>query len=561
MNKKWESYEIDEKELKDFMQKYNLNELLARVLLNKGITNKEDIDLFMSPTRKDFHDSFLMPDMEIAVNRILKAIDNNEKIIIFGDYDADGITSITVLKSFLEERGLEADSYVPNRLDEGYGLNKEAIKKIFDDGHRLMITVDCGISGIDEVDYANSLGMEVLITDHHEPVQTLPKALAVVDAKRKDNEYPFNQLAGVGVVFKLIQAISIKLNLDEKEYLKYLDIVCIGTISDIVPLVDENRVIAKLGLKLVNQTRNIGLKALLEVVGFKDIDSGAISFGVAPRINACGRMGHEQIALDLFLSKDYDTAKKLAIKLDEYNTERQSIEKRIFDEAKEKIENEEKDNACIIVGGEEWHHGIIGIVASKVTDMYFKPSILICFEKDIGKGSGRSIPGFDLHEALMNCITELEKFGGHAMAVGVTVARDKFNEFKTKLEEYAKQCDIDKLVPIINIDSEIQLKNIDIDSVKSLKMLEPFGEANKTPLFLFKSLKINSIRALSEGKHLKLTLKEDNFMINAIGFNMGDLSEKYLLDDKVDVVGSLEINSFNGNESIQIVMKDLRKSY
>ena len=561
MNKKWECYEIDEKKLKEFMQKYNLNELLARVLLNKGITEKENIDLFMNPTRNDFHNPFLMPDMEIAVDRILKAIDNNEKIIIYGDYDADGITSITVLKSFLEERGLEVDSYIPNRLDEGYGLNKEAIKKVFDDGHRLMITVDCGISGIDEVDYANSLGMEVLITDHHEPAQTLPNALAVVDAKRKDNEYPFNQLAGVGVVFKLIQAISIKLNLEEKEYLKYLDIVCIGTISDIVPLVDENRVIAKLGLMLVNQTRNIGLKALLEVVGFKSIDSGTISFGVAPRINACGRMGHEQIALDLFLAKDYETAKKLAIKLNEYNTERQSIEKRIFDEAKEKIENEENNNACIIVGGEGWHHGIIGIVASKVTDMYFKPSILICFENNIGKGSGRSIPGFDLHEALMNCSAELEKFGGHAMAVGVTVAKDKFNEFKTKLEEYAKKCDIDKIVPIINIDSEVQLKNIDIDSVKSLKMLEPFGEANKTPLFLFKNLKINSIRALSEGKHLKLTLKEDNFMIDAIGFNMGELSEKYLLDDKVDVVGSLEINSFNGNDSIQIVMKDLRKSY
>ena len=561
MNKKWECYEIDEKKLKEFMQKYNLNELLARVLLNKGIKEKENIDLFMNPTRNDFHNPFLMPDMEIAVDRILKAIDNNEKIIIYGDYDADGITSITVLKSFLEERGLEVDSYIPNRLDEGYGLNKEAIKKVFDDGHRLMITVDCGISGIAEVDYANSLGMEVLITDHHEPAQTLPNALAVVDAKRKDNEYPFNQLAGVGVVFKLIQAISIKLNLEEKEYLKYLDIVCIGTISDIVPLVDENRVIAKLGLMLVNQTRNIGLKALLEVVGFKSIDSGTISFGVAPRINACGRMGHEQIALDLFLAKDYETAKKLAIKLNEYNTERQSIEKRIFDEAKEKIENEENNTACIIVGGEGWHHGIIGIVASKVTDMYFKPSILICFENNIGKGSGRSIPGFDLHEALMNCSAELEKFGGHAMAVGVTVAKDKFNEFKTKLEEYAKKCDIDKIVPIINIDSEVQLKNIDIDSVKSLKMLEPFGEANKTPLFLFKNLKINSIRALSEGKHLKLTLKEDNFMIDAIGFNMGELSEKYLLDDKVDVVGSLEINSFNGNDSIQIVMKDLRKSY
>ena len=561
MNKKWESYSVNENFLHDFMQKFKLNEILARVLINKNITKKEDIDLFMNPTRKDFHDPFLMPDMEITVDRVLKAIRNKEKIIIYGDYDADGITSITVLKTFLEERGLEVSSYIPNRLDEGYGLNKQAIKKIYEDGYRLIITVDCGISGIDEVDYANSLGMEVLITDHHEPGQSLPNALAIVDAKRKDNKYPFNQLAGVGVVFKLIQAISMKLNLDEKEYLKYLDIVCIGTISDIVPLVDENRVIAKLGLKLVNQTKNIGLRALLEIVGFKEIDSGTISFGVAPRINACGRMGDEQVALDLFLSKDYETAKKIANKLNEYNSERQSIEKQIFDEATQKIEKEEKENACIIVGGEGWHHGIIGIVASKVTDIYFKPSILVCFEGNHGKGSGRSIPGFDLHEALMQCSSELEKFGGHAMAVGVTVEKSKFGKFKTELEEYAKKCEIDKIVPIINIDSELSLKNIDIDSVKSLKLLEPYGEANKTPLFLFKNLKINSIRALSEGKHLKLTLKEDNFMINAIGFNMGKLSEKYLLDDKVDIVGSLEINSFNGNDSIQIVMKDIRKSY
>ena len=561
MNKKWECYDIDEKLLYDFMQKYKLNEILARVLISKNITKKDDMDLFMNPTRKDFHDPFLMPDMNIIVDRILKAIDNEEKIMIYGDYDADGITSITVLKTFLEERGLKVESYIPNRLDEGYGLNKEAIKKIYDSGYRLIITVDCGISGIDEVDYANSLGMEVLITDHHEPGQNLPNALAIVDAKRKDNQYPFNQLAGVGVVFKLIQAISIRLKLDEKEYLKYLDIVCIGTISDIVPLSDENRVIAKLGLKLVNQTKNIGLKALLEILGFKQIDSGIISFGVAPRINACGGMGNEKVALDLFLSKDYETARKIAIKLNEYNSERQAIEKRIFDEATEKIEKEEKENACIIVGGEGWHHGIIGIVASKVTDMYFKPSILICFEENIGKGSGRSIPGFDLHEALMQCSNELEKFGGHAMAVGVTLEKSKFNEFKTKLEEYAKKCEIDKIVPIIYIDSELSLKNIDIDSVKSLKLLEPYGESNKTPLFMFKNLKINSIRALSEGKHLKLTLKEDNFMINAIGFNMGELSEKYLIDDKIDIVGSLEINSFNGNDSIQIVIKDIRKSY
>ena len=561
MNKKWECYAVDENKVNELVNKFGISGILARILVNKNITQKDEIDLFMNPTRKDFHNPFLMPDMEIIVDRVLQAIEQKEKIMIYGDYDADGITSITVLKSFLEERGLEVASYIPNRLDEGYGLNKTALKKIYDDGYRLIITVDCGISGIEEVDYANSLGMEVLITDHHEPAETLPKAVAVVDAKRKDNKYPFNQLAGVGVVFKLIQAISIKLDLEEKEYLKYLDIVCIGTISDIVPLIDENRVIAKLGLKLIAQTKNIGLKALLEVIGFKNIDSTTISFGVAPRINACGRMGDEQVALDLFLEKDYDKAKELAIKLNEYNIERQTIEKSIFDEATEKIEKNEKDKACIIVGSEGWHHGIIGIVASKVTEMYFKPSILICFEGNDGKGSGRSIPGFDLHDALMECSDYLEKFGGHSMAVGVTVSRDKFELFKNKFEEYAKSHDIDKIIPVINIDSELSLKDIDIDSVKSLQKLEPYGEANKMPVFMIRKLKINSIRALSEGKHLKLTLKDDGYMINAIGFNMGNLSNEYLIDDKVDVIGNLDINSFNGNDSIQLILKDIRKAF
>ena len=560
MNKKWECYKPDENKVNELVKLCDINEIVAKVLVNKNIS-KEELNVFINPTRKDFHNPFLMPDMEIAVNRIIEAIDNKEKIMIYGDYDADGITSITVLKSFLEERGLDVFSYIPNRLDEGYGLNNDAIKKIYEENYKLIITVDCGISGIDEVEYANSLGIEVIITDHHEPADVLPKALAVVDAKRKDSKYPFNQLAGVGVVFKLIQAISIKLNLDEKEYLKYLDIVCIGTISDIVPLINENRVIAKLGLKLVSQTKNIGLKSLLNIAGFKQIDSVAISFGVAPRINACGRMGNEKLALDLFLTKDYELARKLAIKLNEYNIKRQEIEKKIFNEVTQIVENKEKENTCIVIGENGWHHGIIGIVASKVTDMYFKPTILICFDEDIGKGSGRSIPGFDLHEALMKCGKNLEKFGGHSMAVGVTIKKEKFEEFKTELEKYASKCNIGDIVPIINIDSELSLKEINLENVRELKIFEPFGEGNTVPLFLFKNLKINSIRSLSEGKHLKLTLKEDNFMIDAIGFNIGELAEKYCLDDKVDIVGSLDINSFNGNDSVQIVIKDIRKSY
>ena len=561
MNKKWECYEKDVESIKKVQEEFKVSSLLATIIVNKGLRTKEEIEIFLNPTRNDFHNPYLMPDMEIAVNRIIKAIENKEKVIIYGDYDVDGITSITVLKKFLSDRGLQVDQYIPNRLDEGYGLNKTAIEKIVEQKYDLMITVDCGISGIEEVEYANSLGLETIITDHHEPSDVLPNAIAVVDAKRKDNKYPCNQLAGVGVVFKLTQAISQKLELDAKEYLKFLDIVCVGTISDIVPLVDENRVIAKLGLKLVEVTRNIGLRTLLEQIGYKKIDSSAISFGVAPRINACGRMGHEKEALDLFLTEEPAKAEEIAQRLNDYNRQRQDIEKRIYTEVLEKTEKGEKNKPCIVLADENWHHGVIGIVSSKITDMYYKPSILICFEGNEGKGSGRSIPGFDLYEALTNCSQNIEKFGGHAMAIGISVNKQNFPKFKEEFEKYTENANIKNLTPIINIDSEISLKDMQIETVKELDMLEPYGEANKTPIFMYRNLKIDSIRALSEGKHLKLTLKDDNLIIDAIGFNMGHLANEYLLGEKIDIAGSLEINAFNNREIVQINLKDIRKSY
>ena len=562
MNKKWEFYNPNEKKVKEISEKFNVSELLATVLLNRNIIKDEDVKLFLNPTRKDFHDPYLMPDMEKAVNRIITAIDKKEKTIIYGDYDVDGITSITVLSKFLKERNLNVGAYIPNRLEEGYGLNKKAIKKIVDEGYKLIITVDCGISGTEEIDYAYSLGMEVIITDHHEPLEVLPKALAVIDCKRKDNKYQFNSLAGVGVAFKLIQAIGIRLDLEEKEYLKFLDIVCIGTISDIVPLVDENRVIAKLGLKLVENTRSPGVKALLNAAAYKEVNSNTVSFGIAPRINACGRMGHERDALDLFLTENIVEANRITEKLNNYNRERQEIEKRIFDEAILKITSEHlMNNNAIVIGSENWHHGVIGIVASKITELYFKPSILICFEGEEGKGSGRSIPGFDLHAALCSTSDYLEKYGGHEMAVGLSLKKSNFEKFRQKFEQIARDNHTEDLVSVIKIDKEINLKDINLENVKQLKLLEPFGEANKTPIFIYKNLKIDSIRALSEGKHLKLTLKDGNTIINAIGFNMGEYSEEFLIGDKIDVIGLLEINTFNGVENVQINMKDLRKSY
>ena len=562
---KWQYYKNENKkeEVTILQNKFKINELLATILANRGITG-ENAEVFLDPKRNDFYDPYNIPDMPKAVDRILQAINTHEKTIIYGDYDVDGITSITVLKSFLKDRGLEVGTYIPNRLEEGYGLNNGAIKKIASENYTLMITVDCGITSVEEIEIAKNLGIDTVITDHHEPADKIPNALAVVDCKRKDNNYEFRELAGVGVVFKLTQAISMKLGLAQKEYLKYLDIVSIGTISDIVPLVDENRVITKLGLKLVQCTRNIGLAALLKETGYSKIDSTAIAFGVAPRINACGRMGCADRALELLLTTDRDKAIELARSIGVYNIQRQTEEKRIFEEANAQIKKEKLENSeAIILGGENWHHGVIGIVASKITELYYKPSILVCFEegKDIGKGSGRSIPGFDLHDALMKCQESLLAFGGHSMAVGVTVAKGKFEDFKNRFIEIAKEANVSKLSPVLYLDGNINIDEINKQIVESLSLLEPYGEANKMPIFAFKNLKVDSIRSLTDGKHLKLTLKSsNNTYINAIGFNLGYLAEDFKIGDKIDIAGNLEINRFNDIDSIQINMKDVIKS-
>jgi single-stranded-DNA-specific exonuclease len=313
---------------------------------------------------------------------------------------------------------------------------------------------------------------------------------------------------------------------------------------------------------LVQQTRNIGLRSIINSSGYKKVDSTTISFGVAPRINACGRMGMAEEALNLFLSKNINEVNELTKRLNEHNSLRQSIEKQIFEEVLKQIEENDLDkHKVIVLGGKNWHHGVIGIVSSKVTEMYFKPSILLSFEEDgIGKGSGRSIPGFDLHEALMKCSDTIEKFGGHSMAVGITVKKDNLEKFKKEFEQIATQSKIDEIIPIINIDAKVDLSDIDKEMVESLKQLEPFGEANKMPVFAFKNLKIDSIRALSEGKHLKLTLKDNNYIINAIGFNIGYLANEYRIGDKIDVAGVLEINTFNGVDNLQINIKDIMKS-
>lgn len=561
MVKKWEYPLIDENLASKVSKENDISLLLAKVLVGRGLEEKDIIQKYLHPQIEALYDPFFYQDMEVAVEVILRSIADHEKITIYGDYDVDGITSTAVLYQFLKEQNAEVSFYLPNRLEEGYGLNNEALQKIANDGTKLIITVDCGISAYEEVEYAKSLGMKVIITDHHECPEKLPNTLAVIDAKRVDNSYPFRELAGVGVTFKLIHAISLKLGLDRKAYLKYIDIVALGTVADIVPLVDENRIIVHFGLMLMRQTKNIGLRALIQVSGYSSMESATISFGLAPRINACGRMGKAELALKLLLTKDETEAQEIAMKLNELNRERQAIEKGIFDNAVQLIEeNHLYENDVIVVAAPNWHPGVIGIVASKITEMYYKPSILMCLEDGIAKGSGRSITGFDLHGALSKCSDILIKFGGHEMAIGLSMEEEKIALFYQKLLDVAKEANIKELCPVVKVDAEINASVASIPLVNELKVMEPFGEANPAPIFAYKNLKVEGIRTLSNEKHLKLSLKDGMQIYESIAFNMGDKKYSIKIGDKIDVLNSLEINNFRNIEKIQLNIKDIKKS-
>lgn len=559
MIKKWEFCKPDEEKVLQVAKENNISDLLAKILVGRGFSEKEKIHKYLYPQIQDLNDPFLYKEMDTAVDTIINACISKEKITIYGDYDVDGITSTAVLEKFLTEIGADVYHYLPNRLEEGYGLNNDAIKKIADDGTKLIITVDCGISAYEEVEYAKTLGLNVIVTDHHECPEKIPEAIAVIDAKRSDNTYPFNQLAGVGVTFKLIHALAIKLNLDRKSYLKYIDIVALGTVADIVPLVDENRVIVNYGLILMRQTRNIGLQALIKASGFSSIESTTISFGIAPRINACGRMGKADLALRLLLTNDPNEAEQIAFELNAINKERQTVEKSILESAISLIEKDKLyENDVIVVASYDWHHGVIGIVASKIVEMYYKPTILICLEDGVGKGSGRSVSGFDLHGALSKCDDLLLKFGGHEMAIGLSISEENVQKFYDRLLEIAKDSNIKDLYPVVKVDAEISANNATANIIKEIEIMQPYGEANPAPIFVYKNLKIDGVRLLSNDKHLKLLVKDGMQLFDAIAFNMGD--RKFKIGDRVDLLHSLEINTFNNIERVQLNVKDIKKS-
>lgn len=560
MQSVWNVKKYDEELVERISKKHKITNIAAKLLISRGI-QEEKIDNFLNGTIEDIKDPFLIKDMEKLVDRVDMAIKNKEKICIYGDYDVDGITSITIMYKFLTNLGANVIYYLPDRLIEGYGINNNALSEIKKKGVNLVITVDCGITAVEETEYARSIGLDMCITDHHECSDILPDAIAIVNPKQKGDKSDFKMHAGVGVAFKCLMAIAKKYNLDKESYLKYLDIVAIGTISDIVPLLDENRIISRFGLEKIRQTNNIGLKALINLLKFNDIDSTMISFGVAPRINACGRMGKAGVAVELLLEQDENKAELIAKKLDMLNTKRQQVEKEIFEEALKEINDKNLDqNASIVLYNPNWHNGVIGIVASRLVSIYYKPIILLTKEQGVIRGSGRCQVGASLYEILTSCKELLIQFGGHELAAGLSIEEENIEKFKEKFESVVKEKSKGISEQIIDIDTEITVKDLNLQLLKDIHRLKPYGQSNKQPLFIYKGLKIDSIRTLKEDKHLKLTLRDGKFLIEGLAFSQGNRRDELRIGDKVDVVCNVELNSYNSPKTIQLVIQDFKKS-
>ncbi|MEG1989553.1 MAG: single-stranded-DNA-specific exonuclease RecJ [Clostridia bacterium] len=559
MQKLWNIKTYDSTRISEIMEKYKVSEILAKLMISRNI-KFEEIPMFLNSTLNELKDPFLIKDMNKFVDRISTAITNKEKICIYGDYDVDGITSITIMYKFLEELGVKISYYLPDRLSEGYGLNKEALKLIKESGNTLLITVDCGITAIEEVNYASSIGLDVCITDHHECGDTLPNAVCIINPKQAGDNSEFKFHAGVGVAFKCLMALKVKYNLKEESYLKYIDIVSVGTISDIVSLTGENRVIAKFGIEAMKTTKNIGLAAILKLIGISEIDSTLVSFALAPRINACGRMGNASLAVELLLAKTNQEATKIAAKLDEQNKLRQAVEKDIFNQALEIVKKEQLDKqSSIILYCENWHNGVIGIVASKLVNIYFKPVILFTKENGIIRGSGRCQLGFSLYEALNNCKDLLLQFGGHELAAGMTIEFNKIEEFKTKFNEVVVKLNPNESKEIIDIDAEIKKEDLNASTLRDTYIMKPYGQENKEPVFIYKGLKLQAISTIKDDKHLRMTLKDNNILIVGIAFSSGYRRDELKIGDKVDVVGCLNINTYTTPKTIQLIIKDFKK--
>lgn len=565
-----------------------LSAVMARLLYTRGFKSAEEVRSFLHKDEVRLHDPFLMMDMEKAVDRVEMALERGEKIAIYGDYDVDGVTSVSLLYLYLTSRGGNVIYYIPSRSREGYGLSVPAIDKLkAEEGIQLMITVDTGITANAETAYAKSIGIDTVVTDHHECHNELPDVCAVVNPHRPDDAYPFKELAGVGVVFKLVCALEMSkarsvgesdLSAVRTVCQTYGDLVAIGTIADVMPVVDENRLIVSLGLELVSNTKRPGLRALIDAASGnnagkkKKINSSFIGFGIAPRMNAAGRVSSASIAVDLLLSRDQTRAEELAEQLCELNIMRQAEENRIAEQAYKKIEqtmNPENDRV-IVIEDDTWQQGIIGIVSSRITERYGLPSILISFDgstqgepmmTDLGKGSGRSIRGMNLVDALASCEDLLVRFGGHELAAGLTIRRCNIDTFRARINEYAaQQLDEDSLCVSLDADCEVEIGELSMRLAKEIDHLEPFGISNPVPNFILKNATIARVIPMGGGKHTKLIIEKDGISMNAIWFGMNANDLPVEMTDYIDILFQLNVNEFQNVLSLQMIVQDIRIS-
>ena len=567
------------------------SEVMARLLYTRGYKSAEEVRVFLQQEETQLHDPYGMQDMELAVKRIRSALEKGEKIAIYGDYDVDGVTSVSLLYLYLTSKGGDVGYYIPSRIREGYGLSEPSIDRLAERGVNLMITVDTGITANAEIEYAKSLGIDTVVTDHHECRADLPNACAVVNPHRSDDTYPFPELAGVGVIFKVICAIEIAECRDQgrseldgvRQVCKdYADLVAIGTIADVMPIVDENRLIVKLGLQLLENTKRPGLRALFDAVSDQSassrggkkrkINSGFIGYVIAPRINAAGRVSNASIAVELLLAEDPETARTYAEQLCELNLARQVEENRIAEQAYKKIEKEIDLNRdrVIVIDDDTWQQGIIGIVSSRITERYGLPSILISFDgatrgypaqDDIGKGSGRSIKGMNLVEALTACEDSLVRFGGHELAAGLTVRRCMIEEFRARINQYAiEHLGEDSFCACLDADCEVEAHDLHMNLATEISRMEPFGVSNPVPIFVLREATVLRVLPMGGGKHTKLTVQKNGIEMSAVWFNVNAAKLEIELMDKVDLLFQLNVNEFRGITSLQLLIQDLHPS-
>lgn len=547
-----------------FAQQLNSSPVLARILLNRGVESIEAARQFFKPNLANLHDPFLMAGMRAAVERIETAISQKQQILIYGDYDVDGATATAMLLRFFQHLGHPADFYVPDRLLEGYGVSEPGIRHAQQQGYPLIISVDCGITANSEISLARNLGIDFIVCDHHQPAAELPPAIAILNPKQPGCRYPFKELSGVGVAFKLIQALQSRFNLDENVLLQSLEFAAIGSSADIVPLVDENRIFVKFGLQRLKQTSNSGLRALMSVAGIngEEIGTGHVVFVIAPRINAVGRLGDAGRAVRLLTTDDEHQAKNIAAILESENRIRRNIDEETFLEAIQIVESsyDPKTQKVLVLEKEGWHPGVIGIVASRIAEKYYRPTVMIATEDGRGRGSARSIPGFDIYDALNRCRDCMLEFGGHKYAAGLSIACSQIQRLRDAINQVADQMlTNDHLTPKLWIDSELRFSDFKGDFLKLLRMMAPFGPQNMRPVFLATDLQVVGTPNIVGKNHLKFKVRQDGLVMEAIGFNLGDLSYRVNSGERgLQMVFAIEENEWEGRKSLQLRVKDLR---